>query len=137
MSRDPKLDLQNAQQMRWAQINKITNDGTTLPTDPKEVAMLAGLLRDVDGSATAVIKLGIEEKAVNVASEVANNVRDIIRSFGGDPFRTGNVIEGQASRVTSLMEGVVLPDVQVLPGHDYQGTEELNYDDFVSDTPAP
>lgn len=128
--------IEHTQRMRLQIVDKLTDNGLELPTDPKDLGTLSMVLRDLDAAALTTRKLDVEEKAVDVASKASANVAAVLRSLGGgNPFKHEQpVIEG---RTVPIPDEDSLPVVVTVPGHTKQGMDELVYEEFVVDENNP
>lgn len=127
----PEDVVETTQSIRLLMVKKLTNDGAEIPTDPKEVATLNGLLNSLDTTAQTTRKLDVEEKGIDVASKASANVAAILRQLGGNPFRIDHeAIDGEAVRLPDRAPQD-LPKVVQVPGQTLQGMDELKYEEFV------
>lgn len=105
-----------------------------IPSDDKELALDMQLLRDLDNAALTTRKIDVEERAVNESEKVNEHVAALTKMFGGkSPFAidpaTGQVRKDLQNREIEA----TLPDAKLVPGIAKQGTDNLNYADFVDD----
>lgn len=127
-STKPTDVIETTQSLRLQMINKLTDNGTRIPTDPKEVATLNNLLNSADSAALTTRKLDVEEKAVDQASIASANVAAILKEMGGNPFkREPTEIKGEVISRAPLE----LPEVVPVPGQMHQGMDTLIYEDFI------
>lgn len=122
----PEDVIETTQNLRLALVQKMISEG--LPSDRREIRMLAEILRDTDTNALTAKKLNNEEKAINQASAVAKNIADIANSIGQgkNPFAAPGAVRDIPREASDL-----LPEIELVPGQTHQGVEKLNYDDFV------
>jgi hypothetical protein len=122
---DPGEVVKFTQRLRYQMVGDLTNHGAKISGDNKE---LASLLRDMDRSALTQRELNIQEDSRQdgrVAIEAYAKFRGLV---GKDPFTQGGTVQ----RRRDPTEGVVLPQVELVPGEDHQGEFALNIDDYVS-----
>lgn len=122
----PEDVIETTQNLRLALVQQMIKEG--LPSDRREIRMLAEILRDTDTNALTAKKLNNEEKAINQASIVAKNIADIATAVGQgkNPFAAPAAV-----REIPVEASERLPVIDMVPGHTTQGVEKLNYDDFV------
>lgn len=122
---DPSEVVKFTQRLRYQMVGDLTDHGGNIRGDNKE---LASLLRDMDRSALTQRELNIQEDSRQdgrVAIEAYAKFRGLV---GKDPFTQGGTVQ----RRRDPTEGVVLPQVELVPGEDHQGEFALNIDDYVS-----
>lgn len=105
--------------------------------DAKELNLDLQLLRDLDQAALTTRKIDVEEKAVNDAERASEQTNALLRMLDGrNPF----VVDITTGKLRPDLIGrereAALPDAVVLPGHTTQGTDNLNYGDYVDDPDA-
>lgn len=122
----PEDVIETTQNLRLALVQQMIKEG--LPTDRREIRMLAEILRDTDTNALTAKKLNNEEKAINQASAVAKNIADIAAAVGQgkNPFAAPNAV-----RQIPIDDSNRLPVIDLVPGQTTQGVEKLAYEDFV------
>ncbi len=122
----PEDVIETTQNLRLALVQKMIQEG--LPTDRREIRMLAEILRDTDTNALTAKKLNNEEKAINQASAVAKNIADIANAVGQgkNPFAAPHAVREIPREASDH-----LPVIELVPGHTTQGVEKLIYEDFV------
>lgn len=124
-STDPNEVVKFTQQLRYRVVDQLTEHGTKIPGDSAE---LMSVLRDMDNSALTTRKLNIEEKSANDGRRTIQLYRELRQLFGtATPLADG---DGGPDR--NPASGVVLPDVEMVPGEDFQGEQPLNVADYVS-----
>lgn len=124
-STNPSDVLKFTQEFRYKIINKLTNNGTKLPDDIKDVS---GLLRDMDQSAQTTRKLDIEEKNGTDGAAALEMFRKLESHFGGRcPFEANEVSDVPRDPTV----GVNIQEVAINPGEDHQGSQSLNVDNYV------
>lgn len=105
--------------------------------DIKELNTDLQLLRDLDAAALTTRKIDVEERAVNESERVSEQTNALLKMLGGkNPFAvditTGNI----RSDLIGRPREAALPVIAVVPGQVKQGTEQLNYADYVDDPDA-
>ncbi len=110
---------------------------TGVNEDAKELNLDLQLLRDLDAAALTTRKIDVEERAVNESERVSEQTTALLKMLGGrNPFAvditTGNVRPDLLNRPREAD----VPLVTILPGQVKQGTEQLNYADYVDDPDA-
>lgn len=122
---DPGEVVKFTQRLRYQMVGDLTDHGGNIRGDNKE---LASLLRDMDRSALTQRELNIQEDSRQdgrLAIEAYAKFRGML---GAEPFSQGGTI----TRRRDPTEGLVLPQVELVPGEDHQGEQSLNIDDYVS-----
>lgn len=120
---DPAEVVKFTQRLRYQIVDNLTNQGTYIPNDPKELAMV---LKDMDQSALTQRKLNIEEQGSNNGRQSLEAYQQLRAMLGSKPF----FVEGGPRRDPTA--GLELPPVTLVPGEDAQGERVLNIDDYVS-----
>lgn len=105
--------------------------------DIKELNADLQLLRDLDAAALTTRKIDVEERAVNESERVSEQTNALLKMLGGkNPFAvdlaTGNIRPDLIGRPREAD----VPLVKIIPGQVKQGTEQLNYADYVDDPEA-
>jgi hypothetical protein len=106
--------------------------------DAKELNLDLQLLRDLDANALTTRKIDVEERAVNEAEQVSQQTNALLKLLGGkNPFAV-DLNNGGALRqdLIGRSRETALPEPKIVPGHTKQGTDNLNYGDFVDDPDA-
>lgn len=108
--------------------------GRGVSEDLKELNTDLQLLRDLDAAALTTRKIDVEERAVNESERVSEQTNALLKMLNGkNPFAvdltTGRVRDDLIGRPRE----VDLPLPTIVPGHLRQGTEQLNYADYVDD----
>lgn len=127
---DPLAVIKTTQSIRIAMVKNELKGG--IPRLGTESRDLMQLLRDLDGAALTTRKLDVEERQVDESQRLADAQNGLLRMLGGkNPFAVDITQGAQAPRVerddrNRLPAPVIVPDVMT------QGTQAVNYDDFVS-----
>lgn len=102
--------------------------------DAKELNLDLQLLRDLDQAALTTRKIDVEERAVNDAERASEQTNTLLKMLDGrNPFVV-DIATGQLrADLIGREREAALPEATVLPGHTKQGTDNLNYGDYVDD----
>lgn len=104
-----------------------------IPSDDKELSLNMQLLRDLDSAALTTRKIDVEEMGVNESERLANASNELLRILGGkNPF----AVDVGALPTTVQRTAAVLPPPQLVPDITTQGTQPVEYDDFVQSVEA-
>jgi hypothetical protein len=104
-----------------------------IPSDDKELSLNMQLLRDLDSAALTTRKIDVEEMGVNESERLANANNELLRILGGkNPF----AVELGSAPVATRRSEPVLPPVVLVPDITTQGTQPVEYDDFVQSVEA-
>lgn len=104
-----------------------------IPDDDKELSLNMQLLRDLDQAALTTRKIDVEERSVSESERLANASNELLRMLGGkNPF----AVEVADMAPVTQRAIPVLPEVQLVPDLTTQGTQPVNYDDFVQSVEA-
>lgn len=134
-STEPADVIKTTQGIRLAILAKRLANGVN--DDIKELNTDLQLLRDLDAAALTTRKIDVEERAVNESERVSEQTNALLKMLGGkNPFAvdlaTGNVRGDLLNRPREAD----LPMITIVPGQVKQGTEQLNYADYVDDPDA-
>lgn len=105
-----------------------------IPEDDKELSLNMQLLRDLDQAALTTRKIDVEERSVSESERLANANNELLRMLGGrNPFmmEVGSLPPALVPRAQPS-----LPEPQLVPDITTQGTQPVNYDDFVQSVEA-
>lgn len=102
--------------------------------DAKELGLDLQILRDLDNSSLTTRKIDVEEKAIGEAEKASELTNALLKTLNGrNPF----VVDITSGELREDLRGrareAVLPAPKMVPGITRQGTENLNYADFVDD----
>jgi len=104
-----------------------------IPADDKELMTNMQLLRDLDQAALTTRKIDVDERAVSESERLANANNELLRMLGGkNPFA---VEVGTMPPITQRV-APTLPAPSLVPDITTQGTQPVNYDDFVTSVEA-
>lgn len=104
-----------------------------IPADDKELSLNMQLLRDLDSAALTTRKIDVEERSVSESERLANANNELLRMLGGkNPFA---VEVGSMPAITQRVVPI-LPPPQLVPDITTQGTQPVEYDDFVQSVEA-
>lgn len=124
---DPTEVIKTTQGIRLKVLRSRFQKGIT--DDDKELALSLQLLRDLDQAALTTRKIDVDERAVSESERLANANNELLRMLGGrNPFavEVGTMPAfSQTRAVAELPEPTLVPDITA------QGTQPVNYDDFV------
>lgn len=127
-STDPSDVIATTQGIRLRMVHHRMSKGIT--DDSKELALDLQLLRDLDSAALTTRKIDVEAAGVNEAAVVNQNVRNVIKLLQGkNPAEVTDA--SQQRRETPKVDEKDLPAISLVHNHTLQGTEELDYADFV------
>lgn len=102
--------------------------------DAKELGLDLQLLRDLDTAALTTRKIDVEERATDAAEQTSNQTNALLKMLDGkNPFAVDLTTGQLRSDLTGRARSADLPEVVPVKGHTHQGTENLNYADFVDD----
>jgi hypothetical protein len=105
--------------------------------DAKELNVDLQLLRDLDTAALTTRKIDVEERSVSDAERASEQTNALLKMLGGsNPFAV-DITTGQLRNdLVGRPREAALPEPVIVPGHTKQGTDNLNYADFVDDPDA-
>lgn len=130
---DPSDVIKTTQGIRMAMVKKALRQG--VPELDKDASTLMQVLRDLDTAALTTRKIDVDEQQVNESERLANAQNELLRMLGGkSPFAVDLTI-GNKGPVAKRVEAV-LPEVVLVPDVTAQGTQPVNYDDFVTSVEA-
>lgn len=130
-STDPSEVIKTTQGIRLRILKHRFSKG--IPDDDKELGLNMQLLRDLDQAALTTRKIDVDERAVSESERLANANNELLRMLGGkNPFavEVGNMPAITARQEAQLPPPVLVPDITT------QGTQPVNYDDFVTSVEA-
>lgn len=123
---DPSDVIKTTQGLRLKILKSRFSQGVS--DDGKELALTMQLLRDLDTAALTTRKIDVDERSVSESERLANANNELLRMLGGkNPF----MVEVGTMPALSARPAPVLPEVQLVPDLTTQGTQPVNYDDFV------
>lgn len=126
--------LSFTQDMRVRLINQLTDNGTKMPTDPKEQQQLALLLTDMDRQAVTKKRLRQDAQANDTAVRATATIAAVLDRLGArNPFKldSSEIIDGQC-RVIDMPDKLV-ENVKVVPGELDIGIADNTYSGFMDD----
>lgn len=124
-SADPSDVIKTTQGVRLKILTSRLRKG--VPDDSGELSDTLQLLRDLDSAALTTRKIDVEERSVSEQERIATASNELLRLLDGrNPFRVEVAGIAPVAR-----EAAVLPPPAIVPGLTVQGTEAVNYDDFV------
>jgi len=130
---DPSDIIKTTQAIRVAMVKNELKHG--VPKIDKDANTLLQVLRDMDQAALTTRKIDVEERNVNESERLAQAQNELLRMLGGkNPFAV-DLTAGSAPPVAHR-EPPKLPDAVVVPDVTTQGTQPVNYEDFVSSVEA-
>ncbi|MNB99395.1 hypothetical protein D3C87_981640 [compost metagenome] len=104
-----------------------------IPEDDKELSLNMQLLRDLDSAALTTRKIDVEERSISESERLANANNELLRMLGGkNPF----MVDVGTMPAISKREVPNLPEPQLVPDITTQGTQPVEYDDFVQSVEA-
>jgi len=132
---DPSAIIKTTQSIRVAMVKKTLARG--VPGIDKDANTFLQVLRDLDQAALTTRKIDVEERQVNESERLAQAQNELLRMLGGkNPFAV-QLVPGEAAPVRVRSEKAVeLPPPVLVPEITAQGTQAVNYDDFVSSVEA-
>jgi len=130
---DPSDVIKTTQSIRLAMVQKHLKSG--VPSVDKDSNTLLQVLRDLDQAALTTRKIDVDERQVSESERLAQAQNELLRMLGGkNPFlldlATGQSIPPVQRPEAELPAPVLVPDVTT------QGTQPVNYDDFVTSVEA-
>ncbi len=130
---DPSDVIKTTQSIRIAMVQKHLRNGT--PDIDKESAGLLQVLRDLDQAALTTRKIDVDERQVSESERLAQAQNELLRMLGGrNPFLV-DLATGQSIPPVQRPEAD-LPAPNLVPDVTTQGTQAVNYDDFVQSVEA-
>ncbi len=130
---DPSDIIKTTQSIRVAMVKQELQHG--VPKVDKDANTLLQVLRDMDQAALTTRKIDVDERQVNESERLAQAQNELLRMLGGkNPFAvditSGNTPPAPVRQAPELPTPPLVPDVTT------QGTQPVNYDDFVSSVEA-
>lgn len=130
---DPSDVIKTTQGIRMAMVKQHLRGGT--PSMDKDSNTFLQVLRDLDQAALTTRKIDVEERSVSESERLAQAQNELLRMLGGkNPFvidiATGAPVQASEHPEVTLPEPKLVPDVTT------QGTQPVNYDDFVQSVEA-
>lgn len=127
---DPLDVVKTTQSIRVAMVKRHLTTG--VPEVGESSRDLLGLLRDMDNAALMTRKLDVEERAVDESQRLANAQNELLRMLGGkNPFAV-DITEGAQAPRNERGDRSRLPPPRIVPDITTQGTQAVNYEDFIS-----
>lgn len=129
---DPSDVIKTTQGLRLKILKSRFSQGIT--DDGKELGLTMQLLRDLDQAALTTRKIDVEERSVSESERLANANNELLRMLGGkNPFmvEVGSMVPALVTRAIPN-----LPPPQLVPDITTQGTQPVEYDDFVQSVEA-
>lgn len=131
-STEPADVIKTTQSIRLQILAQRLQKGVT--DDLKELNTDLQLLRDLDQAALTTRKIDVEERAVNESERVSEQTNALLKMLDGkNPFAVDLTTGSIRSDLTGRPRDAALPEPVIVPGHMRQGTENLNYADYVTD----
>ncbi len=125
---DEVLDF--TQIIRRKFVSTVTDQGTKMPTDPKEAKVLLSALADLDKTALGKKRLKLDkemnETNAQTIAAIAAEVKASAMLFGG------NQPAATAPRPAPVFDDSQLPPLQTVDGEMDIGTKSESYDNFKS-----
>lgn len=129
-STDPLEVIKTTQSIRIAMVKKELKHG--VPKVDKDSRDLMQLLRDLDSAALTTRKIDVEERQVDESQRLANAQNELLRMLGGkNPFAV-DITAGAVSPRVARPDPAALPEPTLVPDITAQGTQSVNYEDFVT-----
>lgn len=128
---DPSEVIKTTQGLRLKILKSRFSQGIT--DDGKELGLTMQLLRDLDQAALTTRKIDVDERAVSESERLANANNELLRMLGGkNPFMV------EVGTMPAIHQRGIpnLPAPQLVPDITTQGTQPVNYDDFVQSVEA-
>lgn len=125
--------LAYTQGVRKLVIGTLTKNGTEVPSDKSDRALLIAAVDGMDRTAIQNKKIGSNEKQGAADRQAALLIAKMTKGFGGaSPFER-EPIEGTAERVAPVLDMTGLPELELAPGETAVGIASRNYQEFMSD----
>lgn len=119
------LDLEYTRGIRRKMIDKLT-ENNQLPTEAKDVAVLAGVLSDVDRSAIAIKRLKADDKNNKDNRESAALIAKMLSQFSGKDMKPQ--VSGERTSVPQLPADLEPPEL--VEGHTDKDPGNETYSEF-------
>jgi len=131
---DPSDIIKTTQSIRVAMVKNELKRG--VPKVDKDANTFLQVLRDMDQAALTTRKIDVDERQVNESERLAQAQNELLRMLGGkNPFAV-DLTSGSTPPPTTRRETPALPAAPLVPDVTTQGTQPVNYDDFVSSVEA-
>lgn len=128
-STEPADIIKATQSIRVAMVKKHMMHG--VPNIGEESRDLLQVLRDLDQAALTTRKIDVEESQIGDAERLAAAQNELLRMLGGkNPFAV-DIVANNVTLNATLPE-VELPEPELVPGIDDQGTVPVDFDSFAS-----
>ncbi len=128
---DPSDVIKTTQSIRLKMIQEQLKGG--VPSVDKDATTFLQVLRDLDQAALTTRKIDVDEQQLSESQRLADANNNLLKMLGGkNPF----VIEIGGIAPVIERAPVELPAPQLVPDVTAQGTQPVNYDDFVSSVEA-
>ncbi|QTH80285.1 hypothetical protein PA10_00085 [Pseudomonas phage pPa_SNUABM_DT01] len=126
---DPSAVIKTTQGIRLKILEDRFKRG--IPSDDKELNLNLQLLRDLDSAALTTRKIDVEEAQGSETERLAQANNELLRMLNGrNPFA---VEVGSMPAITQRADpAAALPAPKLVPDVTTQGTQPVNYDDFVA-----
>lgn len=132
LSTEPAEVIKTTQSIRLRILSERLRKGVS--EDLKELNTDLQLLRDLDQAALTTRKIDVEERAVNESERVSEQTNALLKMLDGkNPFAVDLTTGSVRADLTGRPREAALPEPVIVPGHMRQGTENLNYADYVND----
>lgn len=123
---EPTHDLIFTRMVRGAVVKGLQKDG--IPSDPKQLNMLLGTLKDIDSAALGQMRIKSEEKTQSLAAEQQALVRELLNNMGG--IKPPAKAPGEPSASNMELPDSVEPVREFVAGELEQGTINNTFEDF-------
>lgn len=120
----PEDIVRLTQNVRMGILKNITGHGKALPKGDDEIKLTLQLMKDMDVTAQNTVKLKIEEGNAQNVSEIAG-MASMFKA------KLAELASG-ASRMGSVTDGLILPDIDIVEGELEQGERTVNPDEYLS-----
>lgn len=115
--------------LRVRLVNKLTTDGTNLPTDEKAVGALNQTLNDMDRQALVLMRMQQDKKTSDMDRQAAILIQTLNDKTGNtNPFIAATA---DYEKPELDFDTAQLPQITLLPGETDTGIIEETYDDFM------
>lgn len=126
LSDDETLDFTRTYRLRM--LNKLTNGGQSLPSDPKEAVLVDSILTSLDRVAIANKRLKKEEEETSKAKIAGEIISQLLNRVGSaDVFATPS---GNPRPIREALPAAY-ENVETVPGELDVGLSDMTYADFV------
>lgn len=103
-----ELDLDYTRSIRKKLVGTMTDNETSMPKDPKEISILAGILSDMDRASISIKRLKQEEQNNKTNSQSAAIIAEMLTKLTGNTM-VANTDEGVRSAPPTLPAGLEPP----------------------------